>query len=123
MAAIVAPQAHAYLTTQEAAEHLGCTRQWVLQRIGARNVPALLFGGNVRVEARTFVPSAPAPEPVKAVLSVADVAQLWRVSRRTVLRLIALGILRAELRGGRFVLTRRQVLRFLADHTIEVARG
>jgi len=112
--------AHAYLDTGEAAELLGQHQRTVRRRAMLHEIPALQISPQVlRIEAVSLDPAAPPPIPpqVPAEITIGWLSKLWRVHPVTLTAMAGRGELPMEQIGGCWVMSRRQFLRFVNDHS------
>lgn len=110
----------AYLKPQEAANHLDRPLSYVHTLIATRRIPVLRVKGQWRVEAHAVDGTAPDPVPPGQSFSIKALADHFRVSEGTIRSLLADGDLAGECRSGRIQVSRRSVVRFIVDNTIEV---
>jgi hypothetical protein len=109
----------AYLKPSDAAVKLGISASTMKRRIRDGSVPVLVFSDTLRrVEASTLVPGAPAAEDPPAEMGTADLAIWFDLHPTTVLALAKDGVIPSVMVGGRLVVRRRPLLRFICDHTI-----
>ena len=108
----------AYITVSEAADALGLHRAGAWRRVRDHALPALVFGGVIRIEARSLWEDAPDPIPSPSELTTVELAAHWRVDLKTVQKLIRSGALVARARLPRgWIVTRRSICRFAVDHS------
>lgn len=108
-----------YLTTDEVAERLLLRPRTVRRRIEAGVLPTLrLTPKLLRVEAAAVDPEAPVVLPeTPPLISTAWLAHFFRIHPRWAQRFAQKGIIPMHKRGGDWVMSRRELWGFLADHT------
>lgn len=109
-----------YWTPEEVASHLGCSVRTVRRRCEAGELPTLRLGPRLlRIEGHAVDATVPAPLPAgPRTVEPEWVAEVWRVSHATVLRLIKDGRLPARQAGRRYLIARRAILSLSVDATV-----
>ena len=109
-----------YLTLREVAGRYGVRPRTVQIYVAQRLIPALWIGRAIRVESVALGDGPELALPGRA-LTAAELAQIWRVERKTILRLIQRGSLGATRRGtgngARYQIPPSAICRYITDHT------
>lgn len=118
------PERPAYLTVAEVADALGIHRRTAWRRAILGDLPTLRLSTRLlRIEARAVLgperAARPWPDHAPVQVEIGWLADLWRVSPSTLVRMARDGELPLQQRRRTWVGDRRRVLSFVIDHTTE----
>lgn len=108
-----------YLKPSEAARLLRVSPSTMKRRIRDGSLPVLVLSDSLRrVEAHAVLQDAPSADEPPAEMGTQDLAVWFDLHPTTILGLVKGGVLPGIMVGGRLVVRRRSLLRFVNDHTI-----